>query len=835
MLQRGQKFVPGYRLTEFLGRGQFGEVWRASAPGGVWTAVKFIDLSRGEGQKEFRAIKRIKEIDHPNLMNITAIWLLDDSGNVIPDNPELSDDTVDIDSIIDDNPSLLAPKNPATLVVAMPLGGKSLLDRMKELEKANRTGIPLDELLPYMEDCAKGLDFLNAPQHDLGEGKVSIQHCDIKPANIVTIGGSAVICDLGLAKLLQHRQVEATEAAAGTVGYMSPEAIRGKSSSNSDQYSLAVTYYHLRTGVLPIQGTSMFEAITAHREGKLTFDKVGQAEQDVLRHATKLHWEHRYPSCRAFVDALRESFREQPASAVNDAADCIFDTTELANEQTMNEVAALPTTPEANAVLGSDTALEALPSTPTKAHAAKKTSEYRMWRWIAAVAVTVLCAGGVWLKMSGTKEEAIQERTATLESAIEAIPRDLIEARRLFASVLSEDSSIGNLTPIVLDGFRRNVVHLWNPAPDTLIAFAFENAPAIVSLKDSKIALKAQALAPFDSVLFNPNAVDCFQSWVAAGHGTSVRIWDAGRATADPALFVELDPFKEEVTAVALGACSGDAILAVGSASGKIHLFVHVSGKWNRLVDWPIGNEIKMLSWDPSGQYLSTLDIEGNASIYKVEHLMAHHDDGTPQTFYKNPAANVRQLHWGPNTNVPALGVVHSGGSVTMVRMGESPEQVFRESVGINGSEIECGQVLINGSQLAMVVGLEDGSLLDVGKASVKQTTFSNQSISSLDVTDDGNWIAAGSIDGNLLFTKRELLGQYAAVAKDDGSEYSIEFVKIIEPSNLVVAGCSDGTIRGWSLDLLKLFGITHRDTTLQKIEDVNPEPPKSPSINSRT
>lgn len=73
LLKRGFQFAPGYRLQEFLGRGQFGQVWRASAPGGAPMAAKFIDLSDGQVQKECEGVKRVKQIWHANLMPITAL------------------------------------------------------------------------------------------------------------------------------------------------------------------------------------------------------------------------------------------------------------------------------------------------------------------------------------------------------------------------------------------------------------------------------------------------------------------------------------------------------------------------------------------------------------------------------------------------------------------------------------------------------------------------------------------------------------------------------------------------------------------------------------------
>src|SRR5690606_31770246 len=89
VFRKGDEPVLGYRLEQFLGRGQFGDVWLAIAPGKLRVALKFIDLSGKQGLKEFKGVQRVREIRHPHLMSITALWMLDHDGNV------LSDDVID--------------------------------------------------------------------------------------------------------------------------------------------------------------------------------------------------------------------------------------------------------------------------------------------------------------------------------------------------------------------------------------------------------------------------------------------------------------------------------------------------------------------------------------------------------------------------------------------------------------------------------------------------------------------------------------------------------------------------------------------------------------------
>src|SRR5438477_12606491 len=56
----GVRPVPEYELVAFLGGGGFGEVWKATGPGGIHVALKFIRLDRPGGAVEQRALDLLK-------------------------------------------------------------------------------------------------------------------------------------------------------------------------------------------------------------------------------------------------------------------------------------------------------------------------------------------------------------------------------------------------------------------------------------------------------------------------------------------------------------------------------------------------------------------------------------------------------------------------------------------------------------------------------------------------------------------------------------------------------------------------------------------------------
>src|SRR5438477_10072971 len=74
----GDEPVPGYRLVRFLGSGSFSNVWEAVGPGEVEVALKIHGMQDKQGLKEFRAVRLVKNIRHPNLSPPYAFLLKDE-------------------------------------------------------------------------------------------------------------------------------------------------------------------------------------------------------------------------------------------------------------------------------------------------------------------------------------------------------------------------------------------------------------------------------------------------------------------------------------------------------------------------------------------------------------------------------------------------------------------------------------------------------------------------------------------------------------------------------------------------------------------------------------
>src|SRR5262249_27859681 len=141
------------------------------------------------------------------------------------------------------------------IVVAMELAEGTLHDLLEAYLEQEGTPIAPEYVCLLLSEVASALDFLNARQHWISERWVGIQHCDIKPRNLLLVNDVVKVADFGLASMLTTGLE--TRCRAGTLEYCAPEVFQGRLSNHTDQYSLAITYCVLRGGRLPFTDTPM--------------------------------------------------------------------------------------------------------------------------------------------------------------------------------------------------------------------------------------------------------------------------------------------------------------------------------------------------------------------------------------------------------------------------------------------------------------------------------------------------------------------------------------------------------------------------------------------------
>ena len=120
---------------------------------------------------------------------------------------------------------------------------------------AKQTKLSTDRVVELAMQLCEGLQ----AAHEKG-----ITHRDIKPSNIlIDSKGRLRIVDFGLATVRGTDRLTKTGSTLGTVGYMSPEQVRGeKVDHRSDLFSMGVVLYELLSGLNPFKAES--EAATMH-------------------------------------------------------------------------------------------------------------------------------------------------------------------------------------------------------------------------------------------------------------------------------------------------------------------------------------------------------------------------------------------------------------------------------------------------------------------------------------------------------------------------------------------------------------------------------------------
>jgi eukaryotic-like serine/threonine-protein kinase len=232
-LAPGSKLGP-YEIVSALGAGGMGEVYRAHDTRlSRDVAIKVLPESFASDPERLarfaQEAKAVAALNHPNILAVFDI----------------------------------GEHEKAPYIVSELLEGETLRNKLSS------GGMPMRRAMDCALQVAQGL----AAAHEKG-----IIHRDIKPENIfISKDGRAKILDFGLAKQ-NPMKVFAAEAAAtlsggpqttpgvmlGTVGYMSPEQVRGEALDHrSDIFSFGTVLYEMLSGERPFRRDTSAETMTA--------------------------------------------------------------------------------------------------------------------------------------------------------------------------------------------------------------------------------------------------------------------------------------------------------------------------------------------------------------------------------------------------------------------------------------------------------------------------------------------------------------------------------------------------------------------------------------------
>jgi eukaryotic-like serine/threonine-protein kinase len=292
MLSAGTK-LGRYEIRSPLGAGGMGEVYRArDTQLGRDVAIKVLPSAFAVDQDRLRRFEHeacaASALNHPNILVVHDIAFQD-----------------------------------APYVVCELLEGDTLRKRI------GGTALGQRRALEYAAQIAHGL----AAAHEKG-----IIHRDLKPDNIfITNDGRVKILDFGIAKLTQvdgeqvqtdipTRRVDTEPGVAmGTVGYISPEQLKGRpADQRSDIFSFGAVLYEMLSGRRAFQGESRAETMSAilkedPPELSDTNKGVSSALERLVNHCLEKNPESRFQSARDLVYAL-EAVAGSTGSLQADAA-----------------------------------------------------------------------------------------------------------------------------------------------------------------------------------------------------------------------------------------------------------------------------------------------------------------------------------------------------------------------------------------------------------------------------------------------------------------------------------------------------------------------------------
>ena len=217
---------------------------------------------------------------------------------------------------------VVAALNHPNIVGVYDVGDDFMVSELVDGQTLRRAGkISQRQAIDLAAQIAEGL----AVAHAAG-----IAHRDLKPENImIARDGRAKILDFGLAKLTPTRLPDSPASQAttetqegvimGTVGYMSPEQVRGQPADyHSDIFSFGLVLYEMLSGRRAFSGSSSVEIMNAilKEDPPELPESIGPGLKRIVERCLDKNPERRFQSALDLAFTLETPFASGPQTAL---------------------------------------------------------------------------------------------------------------------------------------------------------------------------------------------------------------------------------------------------------------------------------------------------------------------------------------------------------------------------------------------------------------------------------------------------------------------------------------------------------------------------------------
>jgi serine/threonine protein kinase len=264
--------LPGYRFLQCFSQTPLGDFWTAEGPGGRACRALFLSNLVGDGGP---LMARLRALHHPALP--PAEVFQGPEGRVV---------------LITDHL------------------GQALRERFDQCLAEGLPGIPRPELLGYLGAAARALDTLYREQ--------GLLHLGLNPSNLLLDRGELRVADFGVVQLAWLPAGQSVGPLNGR--YAAPELLEDQVSPTADQYSLALIYAEMLSGLPPRPpprppaaggprpGSGLYRR-PGSRSGvrapaRFGLDLLPATDRPALARALDADPGKRFASCGALVEAL---------------------------------------------------------------------------------------------------------------------------------------------------------------------------------------------------------------------------------------------------------------------------------------------------------------------------------------------------------------------------------------------------------------------------------------------------------------------------------------------------------------------------------------------------